>query len=65
MKLSRTAGSACLAVLIATAASGVGPAAAAEAQAFPTRPIRSMVGSSAGTGADIFARIVAQGLTDI
>ena len=32
---------------------------------FPTRPIRMIVASSAGTGADIFARIVAQGLTDI
>lgn len=31
---------------------------------FPTRPIRMIVASSAGTGADIFARIVAQGLTD-
>ena len=32
---------------------------------FPTRPVRVIVASSAGTGADIFARIVAQGLTDI
>ena len=32
---------------------------------FPTRPIRMIVASSAGTGAGIFARIVAQGLTDI
>ncbi len=32
---------------------------------FPTRPIRMIVASSAGTGADIFARIVAQGLTDL
>ena len=37
---------------------------AAEAK-FPTRPVRMIVASSAGTGADIFARIVAQGLTDI
>ena len=39
------------------------PAFAADAK-FPTRPIRMIVASSAGTGADIFARIVAQGLTD-
>jgi tripartite-type tricarboxylate transporter receptor subunit TctC len=32
---------------------------------FPTRPIRKIVASSVGTGADIFARSVAQGLTDI
>lgn len=32
---------------------------------FPTRPIRMIVASSAGTGADIFARLVAQGLTDL
>ncbi len=37
----------------------------ASAQSYPTRPIRMIVASSAGTGADIFARIVAQGLTDI
>ena len=40
------------------------PAYTADAK-FPTRPIRMIVASSAGTGADIFARIVAQGLTDI
>jgi tripartite-type tricarboxylate transporter receptor subunit TctC len=32
---------------------------------FPARPIRMIVASSAGTGSDIFARIVAQGLTDL
>ena len=37
---------------------------AAEAK-FPARPIRMIVASSAGTGADIFARVVAQGLTDL
>ena len=42
----------------------VNVAQAADAK-FPTRPIRMIVASSAGTGADIFARIVAQGLTDI
>ena len=39
------------------------PAHAAEAK-FPARPMRMIVASSAGTGADIFARIVAQGLSE-
>ncbi|MEQ1772499.1 MAG: tripartite tricarboxylate transporter substrate-binding protein [Burkholderiales bacterium] len=43
---------------------GAGSVAAADTK-FPTRPIRMIVASSAGTGADIFARIVAQGLTDL
>lgn len=41
-----------------------GAAGAADAR-FPTRPVRMIVASSAGTGADIFARVVAQGLTDL
>ncbi len=43
---------------------GAGQVIAAEAK-FPTRPVRMIVASSAGTGADIFARVVALGLTDI
>jgi len=39
------------------------PASAAE-QAFPSRPIRLLVTTSAGSGADFFARTVAQGLTE-
>jgi len=50
-----------LALLCTTSA---GHVAAADGK-FPTRPIRVIVASSAGTGADIFARIVAQGLTDL
>ncbi len=49
-----------LAALLPSAAPGL----AADAK-FPTRPIRMIVASSAGTGADIFARVVAQGLTDV
>ena len=51
-------------VLALVCATSVGHAAAADAT-FPARPIRMIVASSAGTGADIFARIVAQGLTDL
>lgn len=65
MKLWRATSSACLAIVIATSARSALPAPAVESKAFPTRPIRVIVASSAGTGSDIFARIVAQGLTDI
>ena len=51
-------------LLAITAITTVNPVVAADTK-FPTRPIRMIVASSAGTGADIFARIVAQGLTDI
>jgi tripartite-type tricarboxylate transporter receptor subunit TctC len=50
---------------IACAMSVLFAAAHAADAKFPTRPIRMIVASSAGTGADIFARIVAQGLNDI
>ncbi len=50
--------------LTMTAIASTTPAYTTDAK-FPTRPIRMIVASSAGTGADIFARIVAQGLTDI
>jgi tripartite-type tricarboxylate transporter receptor subunit TctC len=36
----------------------------AAAQPFPTKPIRVIVTTPAGSGADFFARVVAQGLTD-
>ena len=65
MKPWRATSSACLAIVIATGAGSALPAPAVESNAFPTRPIRVIVASSAGTGSDIFARIVAQGLTDI
>ena len=55
-------GAATLAGLLCVTSAG--PADAADAK-FPTRPIRMIVASSAGTGADIFARVVAQGLTDL
>lgn len=51
-------------LLTTTAILCTASALAAEAK-FPTRPIRMIVASSAGTGADIFARIVGQGLTDL
>ena len=39
------------------------PAATAAAQAYPTKPIRLIVGSSAGGGGDTFARVVSQALS--
>ena len=50
--------------LIVAATLGTASAIAADAK-FPARPIRIIVASSAGTGSDIFARIVGQGLTDL
>jgi tripartite-type tricarboxylate transporter receptor subunit TctC len=54
-----------LRALLTTAAIICANSAYAAEIKFPTRPIRMIVASSAGTGADIFARIVAQGLTDL
>jgi tripartite-type tricarboxylate transporter receptor subunit TctC len=36
----------------------------AKAQAFPTRPVRLIVGQAAGSGSDILARLIAQWLSD-
>lgn len=53
-----------LRLLVIVTALCASAAQAADAK-FPTRPVRMIVASSAGTGADIFARLVAQGLTDL
>ena len=47
------------------AAAAVLPGAAAQAQDFPTKPVRLMVGFAAGGPSDILARIVAQRLSDL
>jgi tripartite-type tricarboxylate transporter receptor subunit TctC len=54
---------ACVAVAIFSAS--VGPAPAQDAQTWPTRTIRLVVGAGAGGGTDIAARIVAQSLSEI
>jgi tripartite-type tricarboxylate transporter receptor subunit TctC len=41
------------------------PLASVQAQDWPTRPIKMLVGFGAGGGTDIAARLVAQGLTEI
>jgi tripartite-type tricarboxylate transporter receptor subunit TctC len=43
----------------------VSACAAAQAQNYPTRPVRIMVGYAPGGGVDVAARIVAQGLTEV
>jgi tripartite-type tricarboxylate transporter receptor subunit TctC len=53
-----------MALFVLAGMASTNAANAADAK-FPTRPIRMIVASSAGTGADIFARIVGQGLTDL
>ena len=44
---------------------GMATCAAVQAQTYPTRPVRVMVGYAPGGGVDVAARIVAQGLTDV
>jgi tripartite-type tricarboxylate transporter receptor subunit TctC len=38
--------------------------AIARAQAYPTRPVRLIVGQAAGSGSDIIARLIGQWLSD-
>jgi tripartite-type tricarboxylate transporter receptor subunit TctC len=47
-------------------ATAVLPAASrlANAQAYPTRPVRFIVGQAAGSGSDIYARVIGQWLSD-
>ncbi len=52
-----------LALLAACAAVGVGAPASALAQDYPVRPVRLVVGFSAGGAADLVARLVGQALT--
>src|SRR5688572_20761337 len=51
-----------LAVALAVAAAAVVPA---QAQNYPVRPVRIIVGYPPGGGVDVAARIVAQGLTEV
>ncbi|MGH8666981.1 MAG: Bug family tripartite tricarboxylate transporter substrate binding protein [Burkholderiales bacterium] len=51
--------------LTAIAAVGMAACATAQAQSYPTRPVRIMVGYAPGGGVDVAARIVAQGLTEV
>lgn len=51
-------------ILAAFAAAVAAPSVAADAQKFPVRPVRIVVGFQAGGGTDIAARVIAQKLTD-
>ncbi|MEO7728780.1 MAG: tripartite tricarboxylate transporter substrate binding protein [Burkholderiales bacterium] len=51
-------------ILAALAAAVALPSMAADAQKFPARPVRIVVGFQAGGGTDIAARVIAQKLTD-
>src|SRR5690606_41633480 len=50
---------------VCLAALGVVSVAPAQAQNYPTRPVRIMVGYAPGGGVDVAARIVAHGLTEV
>ena len=54
-------GLACLLACLATLASGTGPAAAAD---YPNRPVRWLIGFTAGGPVDIVARIMSQWLSE-
>jgi tripartite-type tricarboxylate transporter receptor subunit TctC len=58
-QFARLGGAACVLLAFATAF----PLTAA-AQSFPTKPIRIIVTTPAGSGADFFARVLANGLTE-
>jgi tripartite-type tricarboxylate transporter receptor subunit TctC len=51
--------------VIGAAACAIGVSAAAQAQDYPTRPIRVIVGFGAGSGADITARVVGARMGEI
>jgi tripartite-type tricarboxylate transporter receptor subunit TctC len=51
--------------IIGAAACAIGASAAAQAQDYPTRPIRVIVGFGAGSGADITARVVGARMSEI
>ena len=65
-RMSRTRpANAVFAMLLAGAAAALLPMGTyASDVSFPTRPVRFIVGNTAGSGADLAARIVARGLTD-
>src|SRR3954452_11334219 len=52
-------------VALALAATGAhGQSAGAAARAYPTKPVRMLVGAPAGSGTDVITRIVAQKLSE-
>ena len=51
--------------IIGAAACAIGASAVAQAQDYPTRPVRIVVGFGAGSGADITARVVGARMSEI